>query len=267
MTGAVEVRDVARQPRLGGRQHVRDARGAQQDQRGVRRPDAGQLPQFGERVVGCHRREPRRVELPVERRPRDRPQPRHAVGGHAGQRVRGEQPLGQRERGHLLARDGTASRPSSAQIRVRTAVACARYRLALMIDQAAASYGEWNRTGRSQSCARWSAPITWSRSPIAAHGPPGWSRDRMRRTWRSTASWSASDSMAAVTAPSRPLRQVNGRVVAQVIGDERQPHLAARQASAGRCGPEPERGRRREREGPVRDDGEGAHAHRYRPGI
>ena len=92
--------------------------------------------------------------------------------------------------------------PSSAQIRVRTAAACARYRLALMIDQAAASYGEWNRTGRSQSCSRWSAPSTGSRSPSATHGPLGWSRDKMRHAWRATASWSASELMTALMAPS-----------------------------------------------------------------
>ena len=77
--------------------------------------------------------------------------------------------------------------PSSAQIRVRTAAACARYRLALMIDQAAASYGEWNRTGRSQSCSRCSAPSTGSRSPAAAHGRRA-VEGQMRRAWRGTAS-------------------------------------------------------------------------------
>jgi hypothetical protein len=64
-----------------------------------------------------------------------------------------------------------------------------------------------------------------------------------------------------------PLRKVNGRVVAQVIGDERQPHLGAGRRGPAGVGPEPEGRRRGQREGPVRGNGEGAHAHRYRPGI
>jgi hypothetical protein len=72
--------------------------------------------------------------------------------------------------------------PAAAQIRVLTAVAWARYLRALMIDQAAASYGEWNSTGRSQSCSRCRPPSTGSRSPAASHPAAGRSSDRMRRT-------------------------------------------------------------------------------------
>jgi hypothetical protein len=45
-------------------------------------------------------------------------------------------------------------RPNSADSRSLIAAAWPRYRRALMMDQAAASYGEWKSTGRKPPCSR-----------------------------------------------------------------------------------------------------------------
>ena len=52
------------------------------------------------------------------------------------------------------------TRPWAADRRFRTAVAWVRCLRWLRIDHAAASYGEWNSTGRSPGSSVWSRPIT-----------------------------------------------------------------------------------------------------------
>ena len=63
----VEVGDVGGKVRFVERLDVGRAGGAQQDQPRVHRPDPGHALQVGERVLGCHTEQPRRLEGAVER--------------------------------------------------------------------------------------------------------------------------------------------------------------------------------------------------------
>jgi hypothetical protein len=248
------VRDVSGQPRLAERQHVGDTRGAQQDECGVRRPDAGELLQVGERRRWLHRREQSGLEGTVEGGTGDRVQPRHPVGSDAADRVGGQQLAGERERVHLLAADRErapqfGADPVADHRRLRAVPPGAddrpgggliggveQYRpqpLVLALQSANHRVAHADLRPRCSVVVERQDPPDLPRRGVGV--PVGVDGDR--------------------DGPAGNLRQPNPGVVPHVVGDERQPHLVPRRLRARHSGPEPEPGGRCQRERPIRLDG------------